>query len=186
MCEEFGERVAVVELSREIVAAPDVFADGDAAAVAGDVERCAVFRRLEVARFVEDVVGGEECFVDFANGVSALEDCGGVAKGATMARVHIHVADKQRDVSGLRVEGFERGYIARDELALKQQILRRVAGQGEFGGEHDFRAARDKITVGGEDFRGVPGEVADDWIDLCEANAHCVRRRYDRERAAGE
>ena len=118
--------------------------------------------------------------------MSALEDGGGVAKGAAMPRVQVHIADKQRDVSGLRVEGFERGYIARDELALKQQILRRVAGQGEFGGEHDFRAARDKITIGGEDFRGVPGEVADDWIDLFEADAHCVQRRYARERAAGE
>ena len=182
----FGERVAVVELAWEVVVAPDVFADGDAAAVACDFNRCAAFRRLEVARLVEDVVGREECFVNFANGVSALEDGGGVAKGAAMPRVQVHIADKQRDVSGLRVEGFERGYVARDELALKQQILWRVAGQCEFGSEHDFRASCDEITVGSEDFRGVPGEVADDWIDLCEADAHCVQRRYDRERAAGE
>jgi hypothetical protein len=84
------------------------------------------------------------------------------------------------------VECFESRDVSRDKLAFEKEILRRVAGQCEFGCEHDFRAARDKITVGGEDFRGVPGEVADDWIDLCEANAHCVQRRYDRKRAAGE
>ena len=90
---EGGEGIAVVERAREVFAAPDVFADRHAAADAGDFDGLVFFRRLEVAGLVEDIVCGQERLGDFADGLAAFEDCGGVAEGASGAGVHVHAAD---------------------------------------------------------------------------------------------
>lgn len=63
-----------------------------------------------------------------------------------------------------------------DELVFEQQILGRVADDGEFGEHHQVGIGRRDLPPRGEDAIDVAIDVADDRINLreCDAERHVV------------
>ncbi len=91
--------------------------------------------------------------------------------------VAVHVADDEGHLAGFTGEVVERLQAFRHELRFEHQIARRVAGEREFGGEHDLRARIEAFAVGREDAFGVAGEVPDHRIDLGDADLHGRAKR---------
>ena len=58
------------------------------------------------------------------------------------------------------------------ETRLEEQVLRRIAGDGQFGRQDEVRARFDRALVGVEDFLVVARQVADHGVDLGEADFH--------------
>ena len=166
MGDQVRERVAVIELVREILAAPHVLADCYAADRSGDFERLAAGGRLKIACFVEDIVGGEQRFEDFPRGLSPLEYGGGIAEGAPWAGIHVHVPHDEGDGAHLRLDRGKCREVVRDEAGLKKQIQRRVAWERQLRRQHHIGTPRDQVVIGPENFRAVSGEIADGRIDL--------------------
>jgi len=82
----FGEGFDGVEVVEgafdEFFIVPEVFADGDAERLIVDESDFRVWAGLEVAGFVEDVVGGEEGFEAFGEDFSIADDGDGVVEGS--------------------------------------------------------------------------------------------------------
>ena len=57
----------------EVAIVPDVFADADAQPTAADIERLRTVERLEVAVFVEDVVGRQQRLAEPRADLAALQ-----------------------------------------------------------------------------------------------------------------
>ena len=61
------------------------------------------------------------------------------------------------------------------EAGPEQQVLGRVAGDGELGEEDEVRLARARLVDGGENALAVAVQVADDGVDLGEREPHLDR-----------
>ncbi len=85
---------------------------------------------LEVAVLVEDVVGGEEGFVDLLDGLAVGEDGGGIAEGGAGAVVAVDETGDQGDGTDGCVEAVEDFEVEGDEAGLEDEVLWRVAGDG--------------------------------------------------------
>ena len=59
-----------------------------------------------------------------------------------------------------------------DEGRPQQQILRRVAGDGELGEEDEVGAGLARLLEPPEDAARIALEVADDAVDLSECESH--------------
>ena len=102
-----------------------------------------------------------------------MAEGGGVeGRAAGAGGVRLGVADQGRhgaDLGGEFAGGlFDVGH----EVLFEKQVARRVARDHEFGVDHQFGALGDEGLVGLEDAAGVAGEVADDGVDLGQADAH--------------
>ena len=100
---------------------PDILADRHADAAPGDDEHLAATARLEVAVFIEDIVGRQQRFECFADWLSALEQRGGVEERLTAAFVAIDVTDEQRHAANARVQVIDRLEILRNEARLEMR-----------------------------------------------------------------
>ncbi len=152
---------------------PDVLADrhADAQAVVLDDTRGA--GGFEVAVLVENVVGGQERFAGDGGDFAIVAEGGGVEKAATLGGgIRFDKADERGHGADLHRDFVDRILVVGHETAFEKEVARRVAGDGEFGEDHEFRALRDEAAVGVEDFGAIAGEVADGGVDLCEADAH--------------
>ena len=74
--------------------------------------------------------------------------------------------------SDFAVERLESGEIERDEARLEDEVLRRVAGDGELRSENQIGAAVDELAVGLENLAMIAGQIADGGVELREANFH--------------
>jgi septum formation protein len=170
-----GERVEAVAAARgELRVRPDVLADRDADFFA--VEREDGGRDgggLEVAVFVEDVVGGQETFPRVADDSAVLAESGGVEEAAAGgggiffngADQRGHAADKSGDFG-------EGGLDVGDEAALEEKVAGRVAADDELGENDQSGTLGDEGLVGVEDEPAVAGQVADGGVELGKSDAH--------------
>ena len=136
------DRIAAVDLRAEdFVVEPEVLADGDAGADAGDARRRRLCGRLEVAQLVEDVVRRQQRFVLLEDDLAVARDDRGVVQRLAAPRgVARDAAEDERDVAGHgreRVARLERGG---DEGLAVEQIARRIAGDGKLGNQDDVGA----------------------------------------------
>jgi hypothetical protein len=164
---------AVAALGPEIGVVPDILADGEGDFSAEDFDGRDFFRRFEIAVLVEDVVSGQETFRDALNDFAAMQNGRGVAQRAAGARlVAIDIADDEGDVADRRGELRQGVETALDKVFAQEKVAGRIAAEGEFGGEHQFRGARDGFAIGLLD----PGPVlivrADGGVELEQAEAH--------------
>ena len=80
--DEFGDRIAGVHGGGpEGFIVPDVFADGDAELFLGEAVDVLFFAGLEIAGFVEDVVGGEKHFGLFEDDAAFVDEGGFIGNG---------------------------------------------------------------------------------------------------------
>jgi hypothetical protein len=141
--------------------------------MAGVVDDAGGSGGLEVAVFVEDVVGGEETFAaDGNDGTTVAEGGGVVERAAAAGGVEFDGADDRGDGAGRRGDLSEGFGDIRDEAAFEEQIARGIAANREFGEDDEFGPLRDKSGVGRENFPTITGEIADGGIELSETKAH--------------
>ena len=169
-CGEVHEelRTGEGEIGRRWAGLPDVFADRQARVHVARVEHHEVAPLGEVAVLVEDAVVREEVLsVDGAH----------LAVGAHCARVReISVepgsADKGDEV-GCGARDLLHGIVGgADEAGTEQEILRRVAGDGELREEDEVGPHTARLAEPGEDLLAIPVEVADDDVELGEREPH--------------
>ena len=58
------------------------------------------------------------------------------------------------------------------EVALEQQVARRIAADDQLRENHEFRALGHERGVGVENFAAVAGKIADGRVELGETDAH--------------
>ena len=59
-----------------------------------------------------------------------------------------------------------------DKLPVQQQVLGRVANDGQLGEDHELRPRRPRPADELDDLPGVPPQVAHRRVDLCKRDAH--------------
>ncbi len=132
-----------------------------------------LFRRIEVAVLVKNIVGREEAFVADVLDLSVEADGGGVVEGATGGvRVEVHEAEDGGGTAGLGGDALESGEIVRDELLLEEQVAGRVAGHHELGEDDVLGALGDQFLLGLNDTFFVVLKIADGGVDLGKADFH--------------
>src|SRR4029453_3284264 len=124
--------------------------------------------RGEVAVLVEDAVVREEAFA-----VDRLD----LARGADRARVvevavEVGRADEGGDASGRAGDLLERALRGADEPRPEQQVLGRVAGDGELGKEDEVGVGLPGLFEPGQNPVAVSVEGASGGDDLAERESH--------------
>ena len=147
---------------------PDVLADRRPDEDLAVPEQDQLPARGEVALLVEDAVVGEKALA-----VERLQ----LAVRAHGARVEeVAVEPRRPDERGqalrLRRNRAQRLLRRADERRSQEQVLGRVAGDGELGQEHDVGALVARLGKSGENALAVAVQVADDRVDLGEGKPH--------------
>ena len=62
--------------------------------------------------------------------------------------------------------------IAWNKIRFENQILRRISGQGELGGQDHLSATPFQVPTGRDDLPGIFGKIADSRVDLSKSNFH--------------
>ncbi len=176
---ECGDGVEVVEGAfEEFLIVPEVFADGDADGDVVDGGEFDIGAGLEVAGFVEDVVGGEEGFAAASEDLAVGDDGDGVVEEATCgAGIFFGEADDGDDVFGGIGDAGDGFFGEGEGGGFEEEVFGGIAEDGEFGEEDDVGV----LGFGGGDhvevFFEVAGDVADGGVDLGEGDAHEGLRR---------
>ncbi len=147
---------------------PDVLADRDADERLPELEEEQLAAGLEVAVLVEDAVVGEEALAVDGPYLSSRADRARVEE----VTVEVRSADESGDVSRLGGDLGERPRRSLEEARSKQEVLGRVAGDGELWKEHEVGAGFAGFLEPREDAVTVPVQVADDGVDLRERQPH--------------
>src|SRR6266850_530329 len=174
---ELVDRVVMVAAPLpEIAVVPDILADADADAASGDVEELRPVKRLEVAVFVEDVVGRQQRLAEALLDAPSAEQCGAVEeRPALIGWVALGKADENgRQIDGVPRERLERVPASGDEAVAQQQIARQIANQRQLrrGGEVDAGGRR--LSKRLEDQTRIALQIADGGIQLQQRDLHVV------------
>ena len=131
---------------------------------------------LKVTPLVEDAVVGEELLAIDARQPPVLDH----GRGVVQTVVIIDEADDERKGSPCACrraavhDALERGQVVANKRRPEQQVLRRIAGDSQLR-ERDNVAAGYGRPAGVVQYLGnVPVEIADDGIDLSEADSQCA------------
>ena len=159
-----GER----EVGRRRPGLPHVLADGRADERLAEPEEEEVVPRREVAVLVEHAVVRQEALAVHGADGAVGEDEARVGEVAVVVRG----ADERDDVAALDGDPLH-GLLGRaHEPGPQEQVLRRVAGDGELGEEDEVGALVACLGEAPDDPVAVPVEVADDGVDLGEREPH--------------
>ena len=156
------------EVGRGWARLPHVLADSRPDERLAVLEQNQVATRCEVAVLVEDAVVRQEALaVDAADLAAGEHEAGVVEVG-----VEVGGADERRDPVRLARELLDRALRRPDEPRPQEQVLGRVAGDGELGEEDEVGARLTRLGEPGQDPATVAVEVADDGVDLRECESH--------------
>ena len=120
---------------------------------------------LEVALLVEDPVIGEALLAVDPGHPAPGAHCGRVGQSLT-AGCGRHEADHDRAVAGGRRHLLERSHVVRHEAGFEEQVLGRVARNGEL--RHDAQVGPGRLgrSEGAQHLLHVPRQVAHDGVEL--------------------
>ncbi len=119
---------------------------------------------LEIAGFVEDVVGGQQHFVLNELDGSVGEKCSGVGGGfARVARGAGGIPDDRGDGQAAREAG-QFPFVSFHELGALDQVEGQITAKAEFGKYGEVGAALLGALGKFQNFGGISGEVADGGI----------------------
>src|SRR5436305_12265221 len=108
----------------------------------------------------------------FADRFAALEQSGGVVKGLPASFVSVHETDKQSRVSYARMKLIEDLEILWNKTRFEDEVLRRVSGNGQLGGQDQFRASGRETLIRADDPLKIAAQIPDGWINLSKTNLH--------------
>ena len=158
------------------VAEPDVLADRHAHPRPGHVEeRRGLGPGLEVTLLVEDPVVGKALFAVDAGHPTTGAHGGRVGQAVTAGRGR-HEADHDGAVVGGRRHLLERGHVVGHEAGLEEQVLGRVARDGELGDHAEVGAGGLGGGQGAQHLLHVPRQVAHDGVELRGGQAQVWHR----------
>jgi len=148
---------------------PDVLADQQRGTGAGEVETGGRGPHVEVALLVEDLVIRKQLLAVVRLHLAVAEHDGRVEDHLALV---LGVADHHVEARQALAQALQAVRDAMPEPTMEQQVLGRVAGQGQLGQQQDVRALLPRLGRRGDDARFVTGYVADEAIDLAERDAH--------------
>jgi hypothetical protein len=150
------------------VGTPHVLAHRDPDLDARDLEQLQrVVAGGEVPLLVEDRVVGQEALVVRPHDLSHGADRGGVVQVPS----RVHEADHRGAPPGVGGDLRERFPVRGDEAGLEDEILRRVAGDGQLREDGEIAAGRLGLVIGREDAGDVAVEVTDHGVELAQPQA---------------
>ena len=91
--------------------------------------------------------------------------------------VSVYEANQQTGPANPRMEPFQNLEILRNELRLKEKVLGRIPGNGEFRSNDQFRSRGRQPLVRANDLLKITVQISDGGVDLSEADLHVVRRK---------
>ncbi len=159
-----GERLVARGRSRN----PDVLAHGEPDEHAVDLDHAAAAAALEVAVLVEDAVVRQPAFAVDGPHLAVAED----GRGVVDVLGALREADDRDDALRVGRQPVERRARVREDVLLQQQVLRRVAGQNELGEQHDLGPGLARLEQASANELLVPGDVADEGVDLRQRDPH--------------
>ena len=168
------DRVVAVEFCAEdFIVEPEVFADADRSARAGDVDDLRRAPRLEVAQLVENVVSRKKNFVLLKDDSSVLREDGSVVQRLSAPRlISCDAAEQQRRFAGHlreRIANFER--LVDENLAI-QKIARRIAGDRQLRYHDQIRARPHALLVRVRNQLSIRADRPDRGVELSNKNLH--------------
>src|SRR5436309_9720139 len=163
---------------------PDILAYGHADFFAVNLEGLDATGWLEITIFIENILGRQKRLVRFAQRFSALEQGRGIMKWLAASFVAIHKTDEQRWFSDERVKFFQDRKILRNKTRFKNQVLRRISGDGQFRRQNQFRAHSCKTLVRAYDQFAVASQIPYRRVNLSKANLHAALRQIKRNVAS--
>src|SRR5213595_4265156 len=94
--------------------------------------------------------------------------------------VSINETDQQRRISDARVKFFQNTKILRDKTRFKNQVLRRISGDGQLGRQNQFRAGISKTLVRANDFLKIAAQIPYGRINLSKTDLHAAQSQIMR------
>src|SRR4051794_10765995 len=157
---------------------PDILTNGDTYLSPAHLERLNVGGRLEVAVFVEHIVGRKKGFVRDTPRDVALEQSRCVVKRLPPFFVSIDKANKKRSAADFFMEPLHDLNIFGNEAGLEEEILWWIARNREFRHEDKVSSGGIQAFVGLQDFVSVSAEISDGWVDLSKTDFHASEAGY--------
>ena len=122
---------------------------------------------LEVAVFVEDIVGRQECLGADSHHLASVEQGRRIGERTSRANgILSHKPDDQPHITHGRSQAFQGRLIGPNEGLSQEQVAWRITGEGQFRGEHQIDLRIDAAPIGLEDQPLVGGDVPDRGVEL--------------------
>jgi hypothetical protein len=173
--DELTQRIgSSVELARaDHGMRPDIFADSDADAFSVMLDQDGLCGGLEIAVFIEDIVGRQQTLSRHGDDLARLTKRRGIVERAPGARfVEFNGTDERRNLADGRRDFLQRLFAIGDEAAFEEQIARWISAHDELGEHDELGALFNKRCVGIDDFASISNEIADGGIELRKAESH--------------
>src|SRR5262249_38082787 len=134
---------------------------------------------LEIARFVEHIVGRQEHLAllesDASPGQQRRLVGDGLPRRAVGSPREAHDGRNGKPVGQV----LQAAQVALDERRTLQEILREVSAHAKFGEYREVGATLPRLLRKIQDSRGVSGEIADRGIELRQRNLHASSLGYE-------
>src|ERR1700682_1881558 len=156
---------------------PDIFANGDAEFFSPQVKWFNPAGRFKISVFIEDIVSGQERLVRRAYRFTRFKQGGGIVKWLAAAFIPIDETDEQGGVPHTRGKSFENLKVLGNKARFEDEVLRRVSGNGQLRGQHQFRASVGEAIVGAHDQLKIAAQIPDGGVELSKADFHAALRR---------
>src|SRR5437870_4910153 len=156
---------------------PNVLTNCYADFFAVDFKRLDAACRLEIAIFIENIVGRQKGLVRLPDRFPPLEQRRRVPKGFAAPLVAINEPDQQRRVSDSSVQFLQDCKILRNEPRLKNQILWWISRDHELRSQHQFRARGSKTLISADDEFTIPAQITHGRVNLSKTNLHAALRQ---------
>src|SRR5881296_58032 len=153
---------------------PNILANGHADFFAVDFKRLDAVCRLEIAIFIENIVGRQKGFVRLADRFAPLEQRRGVTKWFAPFLVAINEPDQQRRFSDASVQFLQDCKILRNEARLKNQVLWWISRDRQLRSQHQFRARGSKTLISADDEFTIPVQITHGRVKLSKTNLHAA------------
>ena len=155
---------------------PEVFADRDGQPAAAKATQLNGIGGLKVPGLIEDVVGRQQRLEMTGEKLASIDERRGVIEPlASLVASPLDVADQDTRLT-LRgrcrddvVQGLEVGV---DEPRVIEQILGRVARDGELGQNEELGAVAPRVLEALQHFLLVPVDRSNGGVDLCQRDLH--------------
>src|SRR5947199_7176630 len=88
--------------------------------------------------------------------------------------IAVNKTDEQSRISHARMKLIEDLEILRDKTRFEDEVLRRVSGNGQLGGQDQLRASGRETLVSAEDLLKIAAQIPDCWVNLSKTNFHAA------------